>query len=132
MSAERASVHIWYFASRGKSWAFFVGVLLNALGTVVSLFTGQFIGIGISGFVTYRLWIAFLDCAALETAKRAHAESVSKVIFPMSVSTLTPLGARQPVRIADEVGEPAPTAWAPYRPPQSSPPPASAPPKNPT
>jgi hypothetical protein len=124
---------LWYFASQGKSWAFFVGAILNALGTVISLFTGQIIGIGISGFVTYRLWIAFLDCAALETARRAHAAEVAtRGAFPTRVSSLSPpsiLGARLPTRIAEETDTPAPTAWVPYRPPQSASPAAATPPK---
>jgi hypothetical protein len=123
---------LWYFASQGKAWAFFVGALLNALGTFISLFTGQIIGIGISAFVTYRLWIAFLDCAGLETARRAQSDIVSRVVIPSRVSSLIPPGspaARLPIRIADEAGAPAPTAWAPYRPQQSAPPAAAAPPK---
>jgi hypothetical protein len=124
---------LWFFASQGKSWAFLVGALLNALGTIVSVFTGQIIGIGVSGFVTFRLWIAFLDCAGLETARRAHAAEIAAgPSFPKRVSSLTPpgiLGARLPTRIADEVGAPPPTAWAPYRPQQNAPPAAPAPPK---
>lgn len=123
---------LWYFASQGKAWAFFVGAILNALGTIVLIFKGQIIGIGVSGFVTYRLWIAFLDCAALEAAKRAHVEASSKAVFPTSVSALIPLGAQQPIRIADEVDEPSPAPWAPYRPRQEAPPASVAPPKDPS
>jgi hypothetical protein len=126
---------LWYFASQGRAWAFLVGTILNALGTVISIFTGQIIGIGVSGFVSYRLWVAFLDCAALETATRAQVESAKTVIFPKRVSSLIPLGAgstKPPVRIADQADEPAPAPWAPYRPQQSAPPAAAAPPKDPS
>jgi len=111
---------LWYFASRGKAWAFFVGVVLNGLSTVASIFTGQIIGIGVSGFVTYRLWVAFLDCAALETAQRAHNEAAGQVVFPAHVSAMIPAGSgdvRMPTRIADEVDAPSPAPWKPYSPP---------------
>jgi hypothetical protein len=120
---------LWYFASQGKAWAFFVGVVLNVLSTVASMFTGQIIGVGISGFVTYRLWVAFLDCAALETATRAHAEAASHFVIPSHVSMLIPAGssgARLPARIADEEDGPSAAPWKPYSPP---PPDAAAPKK---
>jgi hypothetical protein len=126
---------LWYFASQGRAWAFLVGALYNGLGTIVSIFTGQIIGIVVSGFVTYRLWVAFLDCALLETAKRAQSESANSAIIPTSVSSLIPLGnggTKQPIRIADEIDEPSPAPWAPYRPQQSAPPAAVTPPNDPS
>lgn len=111
---------LWYFASRGKAWAFFVGVVLNGLSAIASVFTGQIIGIGVSGFVTYRLWVAFVDCAALESAQRASAEAVSSVAFPSHVSAMIPVGSgdvRMPSRIADEIDAPSPAPWKPYSPP---------------
>ena len=118
---------LWYFAGQGRAWAFLVGALYCGLGAIASVFTGQIIGIVVSGFVAYRLWTAFLDCALLETAKRAQFASANSAIIPTSVSSLIPLGAQQPIRIAADVDGPSPAPWVPYRSQQGAPPAAAGP-----
>jgi len=119
------SLGLWFFASKGKAWAFFVGAVMMTLSTIYTLVTFQIIGIGILGFVTWRLWIAFIDCAALETAQQAALVAASRFALPVHVSALTPAGfsgARLPARIADEVDAPSPEPWKPYSPPKVDPP----------